>query len=199
MNNGPAELLEAPQRVQVYLEKIRPKMLTFVRMQLGDEHTAEDVVQEALLGALKNADSFRGEAAFKTWVFSILKRKVADHLRAHKRKPLAQQSKNNAQEQSLDLLFDARGRWHPHFRPVIWGDPVQALSDDQFWVVFDTCLNELPEKQCTIFMMREYIGLSTDEIRNTLGVSVNLVNVNLHRARLRLQQCLSIRWFGGEK
>lgn len=199
MNNGSLEPAEAPKSVEVYLEKIRPKMLTFVTMQLGDEHVAEDVVQEALLGALKNADSFRGEAAFKTWVFSILKRKVADYLRTKKRAPLTQNSKNQSQEQNLDLLFDARGRWHPHFRPVVWGDPVQDLSNDQFWVVFDTCLNELPEKQCTIFMMREYIGLDPDEIRKTLGVSVNLVNVNLHRARLRLQQCLSIRWFGGAK
>jgi len=182
--------------VDRYLEKLRPKMLRFVTMQLGDENRAEDLVQDALLGALRNATSFRGEAAFKTWVFSILKRKIADHFRLTKKAPPAESSKRSAMDEGMDILFDHRGHWHTHFQPVDWGDPVRELSNTQFWTVFDTCLNELPEKQCTIFMMREYIGLSTEEIRRALGISTSLVNVTLYRARIRLQQCLTIRWFG---
>ncbi|MDE3985498.1 RNA polymerase subunit sigma, partial [Glaesserella parasuis] len=52
---------------------IREQMLKFAHLQLRDSQLAEDIVQEALLNALKNLDSFKRNAAFKTWVFAILK------------------------------------------------------------------------------------------------------------------------------
>lgn len=55
-----------------FLEQIRRQMLKFATLQLSDAHLAEDVVQEALVGALKNARSFGGRAALKSWVFAIL-------------------------------------------------------------------------------------------------------------------------------
>ena len=64
-----------------FLEQIRRQMLKFATLQLSDSHLAEDVVQEALVGALKNARSFGGRSALKSWVFAILKNKIADALR----------------------------------------------------------------------------------------------------------------------
>ena len=61
-----------------FLESLRRQMLKFATLQLSDAHLAEDAVQEALIGALKNAGSFGGRAALKTWVFAILKNKIAD-------------------------------------------------------------------------------------------------------------------------
>jgi len=195
----PSETVSSQVKAQVSacLHSMRSKMIAFANMQLGDAALAEDLVQEALLGALKNADAFRGEAAFKTWVFSILKRKIADHFRKSKITPTAH---SQPQEQNLDLLFDHKGQWHPQFRPPSWGEPELELANTQFWIIFDICLNELPERQCTMFMMREYIGLSPAEIRRALDLStISIVNVTLHRARFRLQQCLSARWFGEQK
>lgn len=190
---------EPSENASQFLEKIQPKLLVFAAMQLGDDDMAEDMVQEAVQSALKNSDSFRGEAAFKTWVYSILKRKIAEYLRTQKRAPIdtRRSRQNKKKQQNLDILFDAKGRWHSHFRPLDWGDPYEEMSNERFWVVFDTCLNDLPEKQCTIFMMREYLELTPSEIRKTLNVSMSLVNVNLYRARLSLHRYLSIRWFGG--
>ena len=51
-----------------FLEDIRRQMIKFATLQLGDGHLAEDAVQEALIGALKNASSFGGRAALKTWI-----------------------------------------------------------------------------------------------------------------------------------
>ena len=61
-------------------------MLKFATLQLGDGQLAEDAVQEVLLGALKNAGSFGGKAALKTWVFAILKHKFTDVLRQKQRR-----------------------------------------------------------------------------------------------------------------
>ncbi|MEC8010912.1 MAG: sigma-70 family RNA polymerase sigma factor [Pseudomonadota bacterium] len=188
------------EHLQSYLNEIWPQMRLFAQRQLRQEALAEDLVQEALLSAIQNADKFKGQAAVKTWVFSILRRKIADHFRKSPRTPTDQTvNMTDESEESLDILFDERGRWHPHFQPVEWGNPEATRVQDEFWVTFDLCLNELPEQQCTTFMMREYIGLSTDEIVSELKISINAVNVTLHRARIRLQQCLSIRWFGEQQ
>ena len=69
----------------IFIEDLRSQMVKFASMQLHDVHLAEDAVQEALAGALTNADHFGGRSALKTWVFAILKNKIADVLRHKKR------------------------------------------------------------------------------------------------------------------
>ncbi|MBV1920921.1 MAG: sigma-70 family RNA polymerase sigma factor, partial [Pseudomonadales bacterium] len=146
-----------------YLETLRQQMLKFANLQISDTHLAEDAVQEALIGAMKKADSFGGRSAFKTWVFAILKNKIADVLR--KRQRLAEVSElmgGDEDDEALSSLFDKKGHWNPEDRPNRWGDPEDSFKQQQFWVVFETCLNNLPGNQAKVFMMREYIGLDTD-------------------------------------
>ena len=59
-----------------FLEVLRLQMHKFATQQLSDSDLAEDAVQEALVGALKNVNSFTGRASLKTWVFAILKNKI---------------------------------------------------------------------------------------------------------------------------
>ena len=67
------------------LTQIRHQMLKFAQLQLHNTELAEDVVQEAFLSAFSHLDSFKHEAAFKTWVFAILKNKIIDYLRTKQR------------------------------------------------------------------------------------------------------------------
>ncbi|MBV1881889.1 MAG: RNA polymerase factor sigma-70 [Pseudomonadales bacterium] len=182
-----------------YLEGLRDQMLKFATLQLGNPDHAEDAVQEALLGALKSVKSFSGKAALKTWVFAILKNKIADHFR--QRSKLGEGSKitdSLDDEQDLSALFDERGHWHQDEKPVAWGQPEETFKQDQFWVVFETCLNGLPAKQAKIFMMREFVDLTADEICELEGLTTSNLHVVLHRARLRLRECIENRWFLGE-
>ena len=78
------------------LDSLRRQMLSFARLQLDDEHLAEDAVQEALAGALKNASSFSRQSTLKTWVFSILRKKIADVLRGQYREPVREACKDCA-------------------------------------------------------------------------------------------------------
>lgn len=179
-----------------YLETLRTQMLRFARMQLADAGAAEDAVQEALIGAFKNARSFAGGSAFKTWVFAILKNKIADHLRKQQRlvntSSLLQEDSSG---EDLDALFNDKGHWHMSERPAAWGDPEGSLEDSHFWRVFETCLEHLPAKQARVFMMREFVGLSSSEICETVSLTLSNLHVLLHRARLRLRECLENHWF----
>ncbi len=184
-----------------YLNEIRPAMLKFATLQLSDPHQAEDAVQEAFIGALKNADSFDNRAALKTWVFAILKYKIADILRFRQKQDqhlIASDHDNDSdnEEGNFDHLFDQRGHWQEQSRPSKWGNPESSFQQGQFWLIFDACLNHLPEKQSRIFAMREFIGLSGEEICKETELSTTNVNVILHRARMGLRQCLENNWFG---
>jgi RNA polymerase sigma-70 factor (ECF subfamily) len=179
-----------------FLARVRGDMLRFARLQLGNDDEAEDAVQEALAGALKNAANFRGEAALKTWIIAILKNKVADILRQRQRRPInASQLQSADQEGALPAVFDQRGMWRDAARPARWEDPEADLHTSQFLAVFDACLNRLPQQQGRVFMMREVVELETQEICAELGLSTSNVHVILHRARLALRTCLQLHWF----
>ncbi|WP_298220412.1 RNA polymerase factor sigma-70 [Halothiobacillus sp.] len=185
----------------VFLEDIRRQMLKFATLQLGDSFQAEDAVQEALIGALKNAASFGGRAALKTWIFAILKNKIADTLRQKQRSVnVSSLQREEDEDEDFSELFDSKGFWQPEERPVAWGNPEASLREGQFWVVFEACLEGLPPKQARVFMMREFIELDADEICAEVNLSTSNLHVLLHRSRLRLRECIENKWYlEGEK
>ncbi len=179
-----------------FLEDLRARMLRFASLQLNDFHLAEDAVQDALIGALKNAGSFTGTAALRSWVFAILKHKIADVLRKNMRLVTVDNRSDDGDNEDLSvMLFNQKGHWLADERPADWGNPHESLQDSQFWKVFEACLDKLPGSQARVFMMREFIELDSDEICTTVGLSVSNLNVTLYRARLRLRECLENRWF----
>lgn len=179
-----------------FLNDLRRQMLKFATLQLSDSHLAEDAVQEALMGALKNAKSFAGRAALKTWVFAILKNKIADVLRQKQRLVDASSLLREDEEQEdFSELFDQKGFWQKDERPASWGNPQDSLHQNQFWKVFEICLEGLPGHQARVFMMKEFVELDSQEICATVGISTSNLNVMLHRSRLRLRECLENNWF----
>lgn len=182
-----------------YIQTLRDQMLRFATLQLSDGSLAEDAVQEALMGALKNAESFHGKAALKTWVFAILKNKLADLLRKERRLVTAGSLLDDDREtDGLSNLFNHKGFWRPEERPEDWGSPHEAFREGEFWRVFEICLDHLPAGQARVFMMREFVELESREICTAVGVTTGNLNVMLHRARLRLRECLENSWFAGD-
>ncbi len=179
----------------VFLEDLRRQMLKFAVLQLDNEAQAEDAVQEALVGALKNVSSFERKAALKTWVFAILKHKITDLLRYRQRWVDVEKQPDSADEEALPSVFDTRGFWHQEDRPNRWAQPVEAIDDAHFWRVFEVCLEDLPPAQGRVFMMREFIELDSEEICQSVDISISNLHVLLHRARLRLRRCLEEHWF----
>ncbi len=179
-----------------FLQDLRRQMTKFATLQLRDAALAEDAVQEAQVGALKNAASFGGHAAIKTWVFGILKKKIADILRQrHRLVEASRLLREDEEEEDFAALFDERGHRTIDAQPAHWMDPEGATRNRQFWSVFEACLERLARKQARIFMVCEFVELGTRECCDALGITVGNCNVMLNRARLRLRECLSGNWF----
>lgn len=186
------------------IESIRRDMLRFAQMQLRDAASAEDMVQEALVAAMNSEQGFAGRSAIKTWMFAILRNKIVDHIRRNTREISHSElaARDDDGDAGMDALFNRKmmwssGYWNQEDGPDTWSNPDEALSQKQFWTIFDACVNHLPEKLARIYMMREMLELETDEICRELGISTNNCWVILHRARLGLRECLEDNWFKG--
>lgn len=184
------------REVEIVLAELRPQLLRFARLQLRVDAAAEDAVQAALLAAIEGAQGFAGAASAKTWVFSILRNKIVDELRRRAREPEADARLNDEGAALEDELFIADGHWAEF--PSSWGDPEETLEQAQFWRIFEACLDHLPPKPGRVFMMREFLGLETEEICKELRIGTSNCWVLLHRARLGLRECLSQNWFGAQ-
>ena len=178
-----------------FLQDLRQQMIKFAFLQLSSLPQAEDVVQEALTSAFQHLDSFKGRAAFKTWVFSILKNKIIDVLRQKSRLvAISELFKDEESELSVDELFDASGHWHKYEAPQAWQSPEEMMEQSDFWIIFEACLDHLPAKYAQVFMMREVIELSSNEICSKLELSISNFNVLMYRSRTRLRECLENKW-----
>ncbi|MBN6521813.1 RNA polymerase factor sigma-70 [Acinetobacter pittii] len=178
-----------------FLQDLRQQMIKFAFLQLSSLPQAEDVVQEALTSAFQHLGSFKGRAAFKTWVFAILKNKIIDVIRQKSRLvAMTELFKNEETELSIDALFDASGHWHKYEAPQAWQSPEEMMEQADFWIIFEACLNHLPAKYAQVFMMREVIELSSNEICSKLELSISNFNVLMYRSRTRLRECLENKW-----
>jgi RNA polymerase sigma-70 factor (ECF subfamily) len=176
--------------------ELRPTLLRIARLQLRNDTWAEDVVSETLISALEGADRFGGQSQLKTWLVGILKHKIIDQFRRCGREVSIEAATEAAQVETFDELYAPEGnRLH---EPLDWGDPEAAYSRVQFFDILQMCVEELPAALARAFMMREWLELETAQICKEMNISATNCFVILHRARIRLRECLESRWFAAE-
>jgi RNA polymerase sigma-70 factor (ECF subfamily) len=177
------------------LQQYRSYLLCYALLQLRDRALAEDVVQETLLAALEGRARFAGKSSHKTWLTGILKHKIIDIMRRKSREQPLTSSDDELESDAVDALFEDNGHWRQF--PSSWGDPEKSLEDKKFWKIFEMCSQLMPARTARVFMMREVMELTTEEICKALAITPTNLWVMLHRARLSLRECLAIKWFGG--
>jgi len=172
----------------------RSYLLKFARLQLRNEAWAEDAVSETLLAALARPQAFEARSQLRTWLVGILKHKIIDVLRQRQREVALDAGSDDEGADPLEhMAFKADG----HFaeQPAEWGNPQQDLQSRQFFAVLEACTDKLPAVQGRLFLMREWLELSSEEICKELALTPTNLYVQLHRARLRLRECLELNWF----
>ncbi|HMW47548.1 MAG TPA: sigma-70 family RNA polymerase sigma factor [Cellvibrionaceae bacterium] len=171
-----------------YLVALREQMLRFAVAKLQDAHSAEDVVQEALMGALLNAQQFAEQSDLRTWVFGILKHKIADAQRRQRRQPQA----SPLEEPGDDL--EAWLERQPGSAPVL--NPAKMAESAQFERVLSGCMGDLSPQQAQVFGLRELNDVDPQAISIERGIGLSYVHVLLHRAKAKLRHCLEHHWLG---
>jgi RNA polymerase sigma-70 factor, ECF subfamily len=174
-------------------------LYAYALSRLRQPTAAEDLVQETLLAAVAGRAPFQDKSKLRTWLTGILKHKIIDWHRSEARNPARPSARSpsdseDQHEDTCDALFDSAGNWvNP---PSEWANPEQALENQRFWELIESCLAKLPPATARAFYLTEIRGLSTEETCAELGISQSNCWVMLHRARLSLRQSLEQRWFG---
>jgi RNA polymerase sigma-70 factor (ECF subfamily) len=150
----------------------------------GNASDAEEVVQDTLWTVSRKIDTFRGEAAFGSWVYRITANTAYEKLRR------GRNSRNEVSWDEMAPVFDEKGQ---HAEVTI--DWSRRLKDPaierELKSVLCAAIDGLPAEYRTAFLLHDVEGLSSPEIAETLHVNPGTVKSRLHRARLFLRRCLS--------
>jgi RNA polymerase sigma-70 factor (ECF subfamily) len=159
-------------------------MLRVARYHVGSAASAEDVVQETWIAALRGLDRFEGRSSLKTWLFSILANRARSvGVREHRSVPL------DPGEDTGGILagrFDEQGAWSEP--PAPFEDLVDGrLSDGPLLAAVRAAIEELPDPGQAVVTLRDVEGLPTAEVAQLLDLSEANVRVILHRSRAKVR------------
>jgi RNA polymerase sigma-70 factor (ECF subfamily) len=173
--------------LEAELPELRRRLMRQARLALHDAAQAEDLVQDTLIAVLQQWPSYRGDAALSTWAIAILRHKVADWYRspAARREVQLPDAEDRALDDALADQFDETGHWREAVPD--WQQPEGQMQRKQTLLALEACLAALPAQTRRVFMMREWLGFETEEIRAQLGLSAENVRTILHRARMALR------------
>lgn len=174
-----------------WLDQYGDYLYRYALSRLRDAESAEEVVQETFVSALRARDQFAGKGTEQAWLVGILKRKIVDLVRKRNRATSAHGS--DMDEDLSETLFDNRGHWRVDPR-VFGSNPQSILESREFWSVFRACLAKLPQRQADVFTLREMDDRTGAEICKELDVSASNLWVLLYRARVGLSRCLKSNW-----
>jgi RNA polymerase sigma-70 factor, ECF subfamily len=175
---------EDPEAPELLVETYGDRVYRLALRITGSNEDAEEVAQDALWTAARKISTFKGEAAFGSWLYRIAANAAYQKLRARKAK---------APEIAMDDVlpaFDDAGR---HFEPMAdWSERVdeQALQGE-LRRVLGAAIDELPPDYRTALVMHDVEGLSNPDIAEALGISLPAVKSRVHRSRLFVRKQLA--------
>ncbi|MGW8887453.1 RNA polymerase sigma factor [Streptomyces sp. NPDC055749] len=149
-----------------------PNLLGLATRMLGDRAEAEDAVQDAFVSAWRQLPEFRGDAAFRTWMYRIVTNRCLNRLRS--RRPTT----------DLDTVPELAA-------PPREGSPARAAETHAALADLTSALAALSPEQRACWVLRELHLLSYDEIAEAVGISTTAVRGRIFRARRYLTEAMS--------
>lgn len=165
-------------------------LFNYTVSRVSDRAIAQDLVSETFLAGLNSMKNFKGEASERTWLISILKRKIIDHYRK------INSNKGKAEVRMVYSDSENEGDWLEERV----ADPFDKTAEDtientELGFAINKCLEGLPEKQAKVFEMKTILNYETETICNELNITASNLWVIIHRARTTMASCLEKNWF----
>ena len=150
----------------------------FVFRSVQNQAVADDLVQELWFAVARTATSYEPTAKFKTWLFTMARNRVIDHVRTAKNHANIDAENDEGESVFSDLAADSR-----------LGPLRQVSSRQQAKALLDA-IEQLPFAQREAFMLQAEAGMDVQEIARTTGVSFETAKSRLRYARSRLKELL---------
>lgn len=159
--------------------KYQHRVATVVARYLRENDAVQDIVQEAFIKAYRALPAFRGDSAFYTWIYRIAINCANSYLEARGRRPT-----------SLGVDIDDVKRVPPRALIDV-ASPEQLLVRDQMERQLKRSLDRLPEDLRVAVSLREFEGLSYDEIAHIMDTPIGTVRSRIFRARDAMEKDLN--------
>ena len=157
-------------------------LFNYTITRVNDADRAKDLVQETFFAGLKSMKNFEGKASERTWLISILKRKIIDHYR---------KINSNKGKAEVRMNFYSDGE-----REGDWsGDTDVEIEKEELGQALQACIAKLREKYRIVFEMKTIQGFETEDICNELDITSSNLWVIIHRARTQLRKCMEDNWY----
>jgi RNA polymerase sigma-70 factor, ECF subfamily len=169
-------------------------MLRLAMVHVGDRSVAEEVVQDAWVGVLRQLDRFEGRSSLKTWVLRIVSNRAKTRaVRERRTIPLsALAGGQDADEPAVDpaRFLPAGHRWAGHWAapPARW--PEDLLLGSELVAEAARAMDALPAMQRAVLVLRDVEGLTAAEACQLLELTEGNQRVLLHRARSKVRAVL---------
>jgi len=174
---------------QLDFEAHRRELTGYCYRMLGSAFDADDAVQETMVRAWKNADTFEGRASLRSWLYKIATNVCLDALRGEKRRALPMDlGPSSPPKESLLRPWPTEDIWVTPI-PDDRLDPAEITATrDSVRLAFVTALQQLPARQRAALILCEVLKLPAAEAAGMLDSSVASVNSALQRARATLSE-----------
>jgi len=152
--------------------KYQHKIIQLVNRYIKDPSESQDVAQEAFVKAYRALGSFRGDSAFYTWLYRIAINTAKNYLVSRSRR-------NTLYEvdiQDAEAIENA---------PQLQGmeTPERVLLNEEIIETIKSAIDNLPEEMRIAIMLREFEGMSYEEIAQAMDCPVGTVRSRIFRAR----------------
>ncbi len=165
-------------------------LFNYTITRVNDRVIAQDLVSETFLAGLNAMKNFKGEAAERTWLISILKRKIIDYYRkinSNKGKVEVRMTYNDS---------DSEGDWlEERIADPFDKTAEDTIENEELAEAIQNCLSKLPKKQAEVFKKKTILNQETETISKELNITASNLWVIVHRARVALASCLEKNWF----
>ncbi len=159
--------------------KYQHKILGLIVRFVHDSHEAQDVAQEAFIKAYRALANFRGDSAFYTWLYRIAINTAKNHLVARGRRP----PDNDVSSEDAEFYEG------DHALKDI-ESPERSLLRDEIEGTVHRTIQQLPEDLRTALTLREFDGLSYEDIASVMQCPVGTVRSRIFRAREAIDKAL---------
>lgn len=164
----------------VLVLKYQHRIANLITRYVRDQDEVLDVTQEVFVKAYRAMDKFRGDAQFYTWLYRIAINTAKNFLVARSRRPPDTDIDVDEREFSEESVVISEG-----------SNPEEQLSGEQLERVLQRALEALPEELRIALMLREFDGLSYDEIAHVMDCPVGTVRSRIFRGRESIEKSIA--------
>lgn len=160
---------------ETLVERHKQRIFTTIYLIVKDQFTAEDLLQETFIKAIKTIQSgrYNEEGKFLPWISRIAHNMAIDHFRKSKRYPMIVMEDGSNVFNTLDFAEDSYES--------------QQIKQETYARLRDL-IQTLPDTQREVLMMRHYMQMSFQEIAETTGVSINTALGRMRYALINLRK-----------